>query len=381
MEISRRARARKRIATGAVTGAVVLLTALAARRSPSRGGASDEPAPDPPRPVRIAMARTRTMPIELQASGFVVSEHVVQVRPQISGLLRRIFFNEGELVRAGQRLFLIDPAPFEADLDSARAARDSARANLQRLEKLVQGHYVTPQDYLNARASSGQADAAYRRAQINLSYTDIRASVSGRSGGLSTRTGNLVSPTDGASLVTINQIQPIEVQFALAQQFLPLLQESMARGTIQVAVLREDGREELDRGEVVFTDNAINAGTGTLTLKARMANARQQLWPGQYVDVRVQLGVETQALTVPETAVQTGASGNYVYVLAAGKATRRDVTVDRHAGGLAVIAGGLRDGEEVVEQVPSGLRPGTAVTPATAEPSPRAAVRLPEPGS
>lgn len=365
----------------AVTCAFVLLVALAVRRPGSTGQVRSEQGPEPPRPVSVAVAHTRAIPIELQASGFVVSEHVVQVRPQVSGLLERIFFTEGEPVHAGQRLFLINPAPFQADLDSARAGRDSAHANLQRLEKLVQAHYVTPQDYINARASAEQADAAYRRAQINLSYTDIRASVSGRSGGLNTRAGNLVAPTDGVPLVTINQIQPIEVQFALAQQFLPRLRESMARGAIKAAVLREDGREELDQGEVVFTDNAINAGTGTLTLKARTPNAREQLWPGQYVDVRVQLGVEARALTVPETAVQTGATGNFVYVLEDGKATRRDITIERHAGELAVIGSGLTDGERVVERVPSGLRPGMAVTPDTARPQPHDLVRLPGPST
>jgi RND family efflux transporter MFP subunit len=378
------AHGRVRLATaGRAALALVCLAVLLAGLAACRPGTADPTLarPEPPRPVSIAIARTRAVPLEMQASGFVVSEHVVQVRPQISGLLRRVFFTEGQAVRAGQRLFLIDPAPFEADLAAAGAARDSARANLQRLQGLVEGHYVTPQDYINARAAAGQADAAYRRAEINLSYTDIRASVTGRSGGLTTRTGNLVAPSDATPLVTINQTRPIEVQFALAQQFLPRLWESMAQGAIPVAVLREDSREELDRGEVVFTDNAVNAGTGTLTLKARMPNEREQLWPGQYVDVRLQLGVEPRALTVPETAVQTGASGNYVYVVSGGEASRREVSVNRHAGELAVIATGLSDGEQVVERVPAGLRPGMRVTRRGAEPAPRALVRLPEPGS
>jgi multidrug efflux system membrane fusion protein len=132
---------------------------------------------------------------------------------------------------------------------------------------------------------------------------------------------------------------------------------------------------------VVFIDNAVNAGTGTLTLKARLPNEHEQLWPGQYVTVRLQLAIEPRALVVPETALQTGAAGNYVYVVESGKAARREVTVNRHAGELAVIAAGLKDGEQVVERVPTGLRPGMAVTPGRPEPPAREQIRPPESGS
>jgi multidrug efflux system membrane fusion protein len=314
------------------------------------------------------------MPVLLQATGFVVSEHTVQVRPQISGLLKQVLFTEGDPVRLGQRLFLIDPAPLRAELDAARAARDSTRANLERLAALVQGNYVTPQEFINARASAEQAQAAYRRAAINLSYTDIRAGVAGRSGGLTVRAGNLVAPTDAAPLVTINQTRPIEVQFNLAQQFLPRLRAAQARGPLGVVVLREDGAGELDRGTVVFVDNAVNANSGTLALKARVPNEREQLWPGQFVSLRLQLALEPRALTVPETAVQTGPAGNYLYVVAAGRAMQRAVEVDRHQDDLAVIASGVREGEPIVERVPGNLRPGTAVSASAPSPPPRARV-------
>ena len=131
----------------------------------------------------------------------------------------------------------------------------------------------------------------------------------------------------------------------------------------------------------MFIDNAVNAGTGTLTLKARLPNEHEQLWPGQYVTVRLQLAIEPRALVVPETALQTGAVGNYVYVVEGGKAARREVTVNRHAGELAVIAAGLKDGEQVVVRVPAGLRPGMAVMPGRPEPPPREQIRPPESGS
>lgn len=370
-------RARVRLATLLGVCAVLVLAGLAFRPRSTTSRTASALASDPARPVSIVPVRVRAMPVTLEATGSVVSEHVVQVRPQISGLLKRVYFTEGEPLRAGRRLFLIDPAPYQADLDSARAVRDSAHANLERITKLAPGGYVTPQDYLNARAAAEQAEAAYRRADINLSYTDIRAAIAGRSGSLGARAGNLVSPTDPTPLVTIEQIRPIEVQFNLAQPYLPSVRASQAKGTLRVSVLREDRRGELDQGAVVFIDNAVNAGTGTLALKARLPNEREQLWPGELVSVQVQLSVEPRAVTVPETAVQTGPSGNYVYVVVAGRTERRPITVDRHAGELAVIAGGLHEGEPIVERVPTDLRPGMAVVVGPSEPPPRARVQLP----
>src|SRR5437588_3924581 len=155
---------------GGLICAALLIAGLAARRPASdarMAGASSSPAA---LAVPIVPVRVQAMPVVLQATGFVVSEHTVRVRPQISGLLERVFFTEGDAVRLGQRLFLIDPAPFQAELDSARAARDSTRANLERLQGLAQGNYVTPQEFINARASAEQAEAAYRRAAIPLPY-------------------------------------------------------------------------------------------------------------------------------------------------------------------------------------------------------------------
>ncbi len=370
--------AARRLAQGLLVAACLLCAVLAARRFLS--GAESAPAPKLPRPVIIVPARTAAMPVTLQATGFVVSEHVVQVRPQVAGMLTHVYFNEGDTVALGQRLFRVEPASFEAELEAARASRDSTRANLQRMQGLVEGHYVTQQDLINARAAATQAEAAWRRATINLSYTVIRAPVAGRTGGLSVRSGNLVAPTDAAPLVTINQMSPVDVQFGVAQQFLPRLREALSRGGIEVSVQREDGAEELDRGTVVFMDNAVSASTGTLALKARLPNAREQLWPGEFVAVRVQLAIESRALVIPQTAVQTGTAGDYVYVIADGLAARREVRVGRQEGDLAVITAGLTEGERVVGRVPTDLRPGAPVRPGPPEAPPRARVTLPGEG-
>jgi multidrug efflux system membrane fusion protein len=314
--------------------------------------------------VDTAVVKVQPMPITLQAIGQVLPEHTVQIRPQVTGMLKEVYFTEGQTVKAGQKLFLIDPAPFQAALASAKAAADSTLANADRMQPLVKRGFVTPQDYANARAAADQAHAAYQQAEINLSYTDIRAPISGRTGSLAVKSGNVVGPGDASPLVVLNQMQPIQVQFNLAQQFLPRVRESDGRHPVKVTVTHEDGNGVLDEGRLVFIDNAVNAGTGTVMFKAGLPNRQEQLWPGQYVGVTLQLTVQPQAVVVPQSGVLTGQEGNYVYVVEAGKAERRAIKVDRQMGEVAVVAAGLKGGETVVAQVPRNLKAGMAVSAA-----------------
>ena len=216
--------------------------------------------------VEVGAARIQPMPVLLRAVGQVVSQHVVQIRPQVSGMLTQVFFKEGESVSKGQRLFQIEPAPFEAALASAMAASENAKGNADRLETIAQKGYVTQQDYRNARALADQAAGAFRQAQINLSYTDLRAPIGGRTGSVTVKSGNIVSPSDAAQLVSINEMQPILVQFNLAQQFLPRIRQYQAKPGIHVSVADDKGAGKLDEGALVFIDNAVNANTGTITL-------------------------------------------------------------------------------------------------------------------
>jgi multidrug efflux system membrane fusion protein len=326
--------------------------------------------------VPIVAAHVQPMPVLLQSVGQVVSEHTVQIRPQISGMLERVFFTEGQYVSAGQRLFRIEPAPFEAALTSAKAAWDNAKGNADRLETLLKQRYVTPQDYRNARAVANQAGAAYKQAQINLSYTDVRAPIAGRTGSLAVKSGNVISATDTALLVIINEMQPIQVQFNISQQFLPRVQRYQADHAIKVAITGDDGVGNLGTGTLVFIDNTVSTSTGTITLKARVPNEHEQLWPGQYVGVSMELTVEPRAVVVPQTAVQTGQDGNYLYVVKAGKAQRINIKVDRQVADLDVIGSGLRGDEQVISSVPRSLRAGLPVTAAGAA-APPAIVTLP----
>ena len=327
--------------------------------------------------VAMAKVQVKPMPVSLTAVGQVMPLHSVQIKPQVGGMLKEVYFTEGQTVSQGQRLFLIDPAPYAAALASAKAAWENAKANADRLAPLAKQDYATQQELDNARATADQDEAAYRQAEINLDYTDIRAPIAGRTGSLAVKSGNILAVTDAAPLVVINEMQPIQVQFNLAQQFLPQIRDYQGRHGIKVLITHEDGSGNLDQGQLVFIDNAINTSTGTVMLKASLPNQHEQLWPGQYVGVTVQLAVQADAVVVPQSAVLTGEEGNYVYVVEGGKAEQRDVKIDRQIGDLAVIASGLKGGEEIVTLVPRNLRPGMSVTSGQGNDTPAPVVTLP----
>lgn len=346
---------------------IAALTALTAWRITAKpNGEAKGPRPDQPLVVELAAARVQPMPVSLQALGQVQSEHSVQIRPQINGMLQEVYFTEGQTVAKGQRLFRLDSAPYETALAGVRAAWQAADAQVRRLEPLAGKEYVTTQEYENARAAAGQLRAQLNEAEINLAYSEIRAPIAGRTGSLSVKAGNLVTTNDATPLVVINQMQPILVQYNIPQQSLPELQRYQKQHAIRVFVTREDGGGELGEGELVFVDNAVNTDTGTVTLKARVRNKDEQLWPGQYVGVRTQLTLQDDAIVVPQTALRTGQDGNYVYVVVEGAAVIRPVQVDRQVKDLAVIANGLTEGETVVTRAPRNLRPGSKVTTAQA---------------
>ena len=327
--------------------------------------------------VSIGVAKVQPMPLTLTAVGQVISEHSVQIRPQVSGMLKEVYFTEGQTVSAGQKLLLIDPGPYEAALASAKAAWENAKANADRLEPLAKNDFVTPQEYENARATADQAEAAYKQAQINLSYTDIRAPFAGRTGSLAVKAGNIVAPTDANPLLAVNQMQPIQVQFQLAQQFLPQVRDYDALHQLRVQITHEDGSDHLDQGKLVFIDNTVNTSTGTVMFKASMPNQHEQLWPGQYVGVTLQLALQQNAVVVPQSAVLTGQQGNYVYVVKDGVADQQSIKVDRVLGDVAVVSAGLKGGEQIVTAVPRNLRPGLHVTAAQTNSEPKPEITVP----
>jgi len=346
---------------------VVVLGGLAKWRLADSGKGHPGGRPDKPLAVETAVVKMQPMPVFLQAVGQVQSEHSVQIRPQVSGLLQEVDFAEGDAVKKGQKLFRIDPSQYQTALTAARAEYAYAQEQAKRMQPLAGKEYVTTQEYDNARAAVDKAKAALEQAQINLAYTDIRAPVAGRTGSIGAKTGNLVAPGDAAPLVTINQMKPILVQYTIPQQSLSELRRYQAQHSIRIFITHEDGSGDLGEGDLVFVDNAVNTDTGTLMLKARVPNEHEQLWPGQYVGVRTRLTVQPDAVVAPQSAIQTGQDGNFVYVLEQGMAAIRDVKVDREVNELAVVSSGLKEGDIVVTRVPRNLRPGAKIASITAQ--------------
>jgi membrane fusion protein, multidrug efflux system len=330
--------------------------------------------PQPRVPVTVGAAERRDVPFELAATGTVEPLQTVAVQPQVGGPIVRIAFREGQDVEKGQILFQIDPRPFQAALAQAEAilSRDRAQAanaeqEAKRYAELAQREYVTAQQYDQARTVSAAAaatlaasEAAVEEGRLNLQYATIRAPIAGRTGSLRVREGNLVRPTDATPLVTINQIRPILVRFAVPAANLPLIQRH--RGDTLAVRAEPVGGGTPSEGRLTFVDNAVDTTTGTILLKGTFPNPDGVLWPGEFVNVRLRLYVERDALVVPATAVVTGQQGSFVFVVGGDStATTKPVKLGRTAGGIAIVDGELRPGEQVVTDGQLRLQQGSKV--------------------
>src|SRR5437660_7423644 len=340
-----------------LTTAVAALSLLVALGCSKQGGGGSSRVP-----VTVARAEQRPVPYELVGTGTVEPRQTASVQAQVTGILTRVAFREGDDVAAGQLLFQIDPRPFQATLEQAQAmlARDhaqaqSAGADAERYAELVKQDYVTKSDYEAKRAAAEALQAAVRadsatvaNARLNLEWAAIRAPISGRTGRLLVREGNLVRANSADPLVVINQIHPILVRFAVPEQNLAAIQR-YRRNRLPVLVSPSKQDTAFSAGELTFVDNSVDTATGTVLLKAEFPNRDNALWPGEFLNVRLQLYVQDKALVVPAQAVMTGQQGTYVFVLNQdGTARSQPVTVERPAGAYAVIAQGLRPGDEPV---------------------------------
>lgn len=330
----------------------------------------------PPRvPVSVARAERRTLPYQLQATGTVESIRWVDVTSQVGGLLQRVRFAEGGEVAAGQVLFEIDPRPYRAALQQAEATlgRDVAQAanaarDAERYRTLARDRSVTEEASqqraaaAEALAATVQADsAALTLARLNLEYATIRAPIGGRTGSLLLHEGNLVRAGASTPLVTINQVRPILVRFAIPATELPALVRRRPAGLRVLAQAARDTAPPLE-GAVSFVDNHVDSATGTVMLKARFPNRDGALWPGEFVDVTLILGEQADALVIPAQALVAAQQGTYVFVVNPdGTAEQRPVTVERTLDTLAVIADGLTPGALVVTDGQLRLTPDARV--------------------
>jgi multidrug efflux system membrane fusion protein len=327
-------------------------------------------------PVTVASVEARSVPYEISAIGTVTPIQTVAVRSQVSGTLIRVAFQEGDEVERGQLLFQIDSRPFQAALAQARAnlARDlaqlvNAQAQVTRYQELARNDLATQEqfDQMKANADALRAtvtadSAALQTASLNLEYTTIRAQISGRTGNLLLREGNLAQANGVTPLVVINQLRPIAVSFSVPQQYLDDIQRYGAQHPLEVRIRPSDDSTSSATGRLTFVNNQVDTATGTIQLKATFANADRKLWPGEFVAVRLVLDVERDRLTIPSQAVMTGQAGTYVYVLNPDRTARtQDVTVGRTANDYVVIERGLAAGQQVVTDGQLRLVPGARV--------------------
>jgi membrane fusion protein, multidrug efflux system len=313
-------------------------------------------------PVTVAKAEKRSVPIDLTAIGSADAYSNVSIKAQVNAVLEEVHIKEGQFVAKGDLLFTLDARPFEAALQQAQAnlARDQAQAELddvqaKRYAELYKAGVAPKEqlDQMQANADAQQAavradQAAVESARLQLSYCQIYAPISGRTGALEVYPGNLVKQNDVPVLIVINQVNPIYIDFSIPEQYLVSVEKFMNQGRLRVeATPYGDTKPEI--GYLSFVDNSVDNTTGTIKLKAVFENADHRLWPGQFSTVLLRLAEDENATVVPSQAVQTGQTGDIVWVLRADKTVeQRSVKVSRTVGGESVISSGVEPGETVV---------------------------------
>ena len=351
-------------------GALLLLSLLCAC-----GSKKQPPPPQEAVPVTASFAKRKDVPVEITAIGGVEAFSTVQVRSMIAGEITRVGFQEGQDVKKGDLLFTIDRGPYDAALNQAEAnlARDlaqaaTAKSQADRYNALEKAGVISREqaELMRTAADAAQevvrADqAAVQNAKVNLQYTEIYSPIDGRTGNLMVHLGNIVKAND-VPLVTINQIKPIYVSFALPEQFLPEVKRFQTQRVLAMTA-RVPNEPQAAEGVLSFIDNSVDSATGTIKLKGSFANVDRNLWPGQFADVTLRLTTEPNVLVVPTQAVQTGQKGSYVFVVKPDHtAEARDVKVLRSYHGDSVLSGGLEVGEQVVTDGQLRLAPsGTKV--------------------
>lgn len=328
--------------------------------------------------VKTVLAQKKAIPVTIRANGYVTAINTVEVRPQVQNVVRAVHVREGQEVSAGQLLFTLDPRSDQADVASAQAqlARNraelaEAEAALRRNRELQAKQFVSPAAVDTARnqvealrSAVRGGEAAIRSSQVALGYNTITASIAGRIGAISVRPGSLAQP-GGAPMLTIAQIDPIAVSFPVAERELGRILATYPKGDAPV-VAQLAGGDEVS-GKLVFIDNAVDAQTGTVRMKAQFDNAQHRMWPGNFVTVRLVTRTLTDAVVVPAQALVTGPERQFVYVVQAdGSVQARKVEALAIEQGQAALAG-LDAGARVVVEGMQNLRPGSKVTEAAAK--------------
>ena len=368
--------AEKRILPGLLLGAIGSLAAGCARHV----------APAPPKPaVTVVDLHARPVSLTTALPGRVSAYRIAEVRPQVNGVVLKRLFKEGDLVAAGQQLYQIDPAPYEATLASARAALAHARASVtaakltaERYQALSEAHAVSRQDYDNAVATLGQdeadvasGEAAVRAAQISLTYTKVYSPISGRTGRSSITEGALVTANQATSLLTVTQLDPVYVDLTQPSTTIVRLKRELAAGQIRrvdgdqapAKLLLEDGSPYESSGTLEFSEVTVDQGTGSVTLRAIFPNHAGLLLPGMFVRATIEEGVREGAILAPQQGITHAPDGTATaLVVGAGdKVEKRDVVLDRALGDQWIVTKGLIAGDRLIVTGVQRIHPGMQV--------------------
>jgi membrane fusion protein, multidrug efflux system len=386
--------------------AIVAVGLAALLSSCGSGGAQGGGGPGGGAPVQVGyvVIEASSVPVEQSLPGRVSAFQISEVRPQVSGVVRRRLFREGSVVRQGQTLYHIDPSLYQAQVNqavanvqSARASADAARARAARYRPLAEMEAVSKQDYTDALAQARQAEAAIAQnraqlqtAQINLRHTRVPAPISGRIGLSAVTEGALVTANQADALTTITRLDPVYVDIQQSAPDLLALRRSLAQGgtiptATQVRLRLPDGSDYGYTGTVQFTEVVVNADTGSVTLRARFPNPQSLLLPGMFVTAQFAQAINTTAYLVPQQAIARDPKGNAtLWVVGTGNtAVQRTVVAERTDGTNWVVTQGLAGGEKVITQGLGNLREGAKVkaVPASTPQRPRATGALPRQGS
>lgn len=342
------------------------------------GCSKKQEAPEiPPRPVKVATAITKDVPVYIDTFGNLATPNNVDIICQVTGKIKEVYFKEGQEVKAGVPLFTIDPREYQAELSKSQAAlaADKVDANLKyeifkRNEKLIEKKLISQQDFdtykTDAAAAQSQValdQAAVDLAQINLNYCLITSPIDGVTGKRLVDPGNIVTANSGNPLVNIKSIDPLYIDFSIPERKLPGVKAAMAAATLKVEISPAGDTDGPYSGDLQMIDNTVDDTTGTISLRATIPNPDRVLWPGQYTTVKLIVSTLKNAILVPVPAVQLGQKGMYIYVITGdNKADLRDeISVGQAEGGNLVIEKGIKVGDRVVTDGQMGLSSGATV--------------------
>lgn len=333
------------------------------------------PAGPPPPLVTVVQAAAQDVPLYLDEIGKNAAYESVNVTPQVGGRIVERHFQDGENLRKGQLLFVIDPRPYKAQLDSAvatlnqtKAALELAKIQFSRDQEIINTRAISKQDYDTKKstvdvdqAQVEAAEAALETAKLNLEYCYIHSPIDGRAGARLVDVGNVVQANNG-SLLSIQRLDPIYANFTITERDLPAVQKEMAHGLKAMVRLPSDQEGAARIGRVEFLDNSVQNGTGTVNLRATMSNPDRHFWPGQFVDVKLVLSTEKGAVLIPNQAAQISQQGSFVYVVKPDStAELRPVKLGQRQGENVVVTDGLNPNERVVLAGQMLIRPGGKV--------------------